>query len=91
MSKYFTIEDIVGVLQLHDPCCVFELDAPKNIVERLSKRTKNEWLPWLGLLPEKRNDEQKSLHEEFKMCWQLSEIYCPHEGIDRRSEYGIGV
>ena len=26
---------------------------------------------------------------EFKQCWELSEIYCPHEGIDRRSEYSM--
>jgi hypothetical protein len=28
---------------------------------------------------------------EFRECWALSEIYCPHEGIDRRSEYGMEV
>jgi hypothetical protein len=28
---------------------------------------------------------------EFRQCWALSEIYCPHEGIDRRSEYGMEI
>jgi hypothetical protein len=28
---------------------------------------------------------------DFRECWALSEIYCPHEGIDRRSEYGMEV
>jgi hypothetical protein len=28
-------------------------------------------------------------NKEFRECWQMSEIYCPHEGIDRRSEYGM--
>lgn len=82
MSKYFTIEHIEGVLKLHDPCCIFELDAPKKIVERLSIRTINEWFPC--------TNHTQELFEEWKMCFQLSEIYCPHEGIDRRSEYGIG-
>jgi hypothetical protein len=27
--------------------------------------------------------------KEFRECWQLSEIFCPHEGIDRLAECGV--
>lgn len=81
MSKYFDIEEVSEILKLHHHECVFELDAPRKIVERLSKRTRNQWLPFFG--------GSKELHEEFKNCWVLSEIYCPHEGINRFNEYGI--
>lgn len=73
---YFTLEDISPVLAMHPSDCIFELDAPKKIVERLSIRTKNEWLTVEN-------------QDEFKQCWQLSEIYCPHEGIDRLAECGV--
>ena len=80
MSKYFTIKDVKSVLALHPSECVFELDAPQKIVERLSIKTVNEWLRIRG---------GNELHEQFKACWQASEIYCPHEGIDRLSECGV--
>ena len=84
MTKYFTLEDVEGVLALHDPDCILEIDAPKKIVERLSVRTKSEWFPfWCW------GEKLTQLHQEWKQCWTLSEIYCPHEGIDRRNEYGM--
>ncbi len=73
---YFTLDDIAPVLAMHPAECIFELDAPKKILERLSTRTKKEWLTAKN-------------HNEFKQCWQLSEIYCPHEGINRLSECGV--
>jgi hypothetical protein len=38
----------------------------------------------------KGDDEQqlKGL-QEFRACWTASEIYCPHEGIDRLAECGV--
>jgi hypothetical protein len=72
----FDEEHVRGVLALHHAECVFELDAPKKIVERLSGKTVTEWL--------------KMKHrEEFKACWTASEIFCPHEGIDRLAECGV--
>ena len=73
---YFTEDDIRPVLAMHPAECIFELDAPKNIVARLSAKTKSEWLKLKNL-------------DEFKQCWQSSEIYCPHEGIDRLAECGV--
>ena len=71
---YKLVEEIVG---LHDFHCVFELDAPRQIFTRLMA-AEFYTLP----VPHVRV-------AEFKQCWELSEIYCPHEGIDRRSEYGM--
>ncbi len=76
MNDYFTQEFIKDILVRHPSECVFELDAPKNIAERLSGKTKNEWF-------ERQNQD------EFIACWHASEIYCPHEGINRLSECGV--
>jgi hypothetical protein len=45
-------------------------------VQRLSGKTASWWI-------------EKENREEFKKCFTASEIYCPHEGIDRRAELGI--
>ena len=86
-SFYFTYEQVVEFLQMHPAECVFELDAPRNIVQRLSVKTKHEWFEGLRY---KGDDEQqlKGL-QEFRACWTASEIYCPHEGIDRLAECGV--
>jgi hypothetical protein len=76
-KKYFTLADIVEILQSHPADCVFELNAPQNIVDRLSVRSRGEWL--------------LSRREEFVNCFIQSEIYCPHEGVDRRAEYSMKV
>lgn len=76
---YITYELVVEMLQLHDFRCVFELDAPMKIFTRL-------------MAAEFHTTECLHLGirvAEFKECFTLSEIYCPHEGIDRRSEYGM--
>ena len=84
MAKYFTLDEVEGVLALHHHECVFELDAPKRILERLSVRSKSEWFPfWCW------GERARTLHAEFKQCFIQSEIYCPHEGVDRLSEYNI--
>ena len=64
------------VLAKHPAECIFELDAPRNIVQRLSGKTLSWWYK-----PENV--------KEFKACWTASEIYCPHEGIDRLAECGV--
>jgi hypothetical protein len=73
---YFDEEHIRGVLALHPAECVFELDAPKKIAQRLSGKTASWWI-------------KIENREAFRACWTASEIYCPHEGIDRRAELGI--
>jgi hypothetical protein len=73
---YFDEEHVRNVLALHPADCVFESDAPRKIVQRLSGKTALWWIK-----PENR--------EEFRKCFTASEIYCPHEGIDRRAELGI--
>ena len=74
---YFTPEFVKEVLQMHDFHCVFELDAPDHIFTRLMTA---EFYS---------TRDVRGREAEFNQCWALSEIYCPHEGIDRRSEYGI--
>ena len=74
---YITYKLVEEMLQKHDVHCVFELDAPMQIFTRLmsAKFYTTQDVP--------------SREAEFRGCWALSEIYCPHEGIDRRSEYGM--
>ena len=74
--SYFDEEHVRGVLAKHPAECVFELGAPRNIVQRLSGKTAMEWI-------------KKENHKEFRACWTASEIYCPHEGIDRLAECGV--
>ena len=85
--SYFDEEHVRGVLAMHPAECVFELDAPRKIVQRLSVKTMHEWCESFRY---KGDDEQprKNL-QEFRACWHLSEIYCPHEGIDRLAECGV--
>ena len=71
--SYFDEKHIRDVLSCHPAECVFELDAPRKIAQRLSSKTAIWWTK-----PEHR--------EEFKACFIASEIYCPHEGIDRLAE-----
>jgi len=84
---YFDEKYVSEMLALHPAECVFELDAPRNIVQRLSVKTKHEWLE--GLRYKGDDEQQRKGQQEFRACWTASEIYCPHEGIDRRAELGI--
>jgi hypothetical protein len=73
---HFDEEHICGVLKLHPAECIFELDAPRKIAERLSGKTASWWI------------EKENL-PAFRECFTASEIYCPHEGIDRLAECGV--
>ncbi len=75
MNYYITYELVEDFLQKHDFRCVFELDAPMKIFTRLMTA---EFYT---------TQDVRGREAEFRECWALSEIYCPHEGIDRRSEY----
>lgn len=74
---YITYKLVEEMLQKHDVHCVFELDAPMQIFTRLMS---SEFYT---------TQDVRSREAEFRGCWALSEIYCPHEGIDRRREYGM--
>ena len=76
---YITYEMVEEFLGIHDFHCVFELDAPMKIFTRLMTA---EFYT---------TKDVRDREAEFRECWALSEIYCPHEGIDRRSEYGMEV
>ena len=73
---YFDEEHIRGVLAKHPAECIFELDAPRKIAQRLSGKTASWWIT-------------KENIAEFRKCFTASEIYCPHEGIDRLAECGV--
>jgi hypothetical protein len=79
MNYYITYELVEEFLQKHNFRCVFELDAPMKIFTRLMTA---EFYT---------TQDVRGREAEFRECWALSEIYCPHEGIDRRSEYGMEV
>ena len=74
---YITYELVEEMLEKHDFHCVFELDAPMQIFTRLMEH---------GFYT---TQDIRDRGVEFQQCWALSEIYCPHEGIDRRNEYGM--
>ena len=74
---YITYKLVEEMLQNHDVHCVFELDAPMQIFTRLMS---SEFYT---------TQDVRGREAEFRGCWTLSEIYCPHEGIDRRREYGM--
>ena len=74
---YITYELVEEMLQNHDVHCIFELDAPMQIFTRLMNADFY------------TTKDIRSRVAEFRECWALSEIYCPHEGIDRRIEYGM--
>jgi hypothetical protein len=76
---YITYEMVEEFLGIHDFQCVFELDAPMKIFTRLMTA---EFYT---------TKDVRDREAEFRECWALSEIYCPHEEIDRRSEYGMEV
>ena len=77
MNYYITYELVEEFLQKNNFRCVFELDAPMKIFTRLMTA---EFYT---------TQDVRGREAEFRECWALSEIYCPHEGIDRRSEYGM--
>jgi hypothetical protein len=84
---YFDEALIRDILTQHPAECVFELDAPRNIMQRLSVKTKHEW--YEGLRYKGDDEQQLKGLQEFRACWTASEIYCPHEGIDRLAECGV--
>ena len=65
---------LTTALANHPADCVFEWDAPEKILQRL--RDKN-----LDSFPFRYVTRQE--HDEYMECWRLSELYCPHEGINR--------
>lgn len=72
----FDLETIKFALSNHPADCIFELGAPEKIYQRLKGHTIGYWFDNL---------------KEFRNCFIQSEIYCPHEGIDRRAEYSMEV
>jgi hypothetical protein len=89
-DEYFDEAFIRDLLAQHPAECVFELDAPQNIVQRLSVKTKREWWRSIEIKFLDGDDEQQRKNlQEFRACWIASEIYCPHEGIDRLAECGV--
>jgi len=76
---YITYKLVEEMLQKHDVHCVFELDAPMQIFTRLMS---SEFYT---------TQDVRGREAEFRGYWAQSEIYCPHEGIDRRSEYGMEI
>ena len=68
------------ILVKHDVHCIFELDAPVRIFDRLQAA---------GFYTAKDIYAKEHVWNQFRQCFVLSEIYCPHEGVDRRAEYGM--
>lgn len=76
MSRNWTIDAVKYALSRHHWDCVFELDAPQKITQRLRKKTKDQWYKDI---------------KGLQACFIQSEIYCPHEGVDRTKEIGVSL
>jgi hypothetical protein len=88
-NKSIPIEHIRAVLSMHHWECVFEIDAPRRIYDRLKHHSHAYWLNYRGPDHTKNYLEKRRRLDEFRNAFIQSEIYCPHEGVDRRSEYGM--
>jgi hypothetical protein len=76
-GRLITLDDIKAVLRAHHIGCVFELDAPQKILDQLGTKTQEEWF------------ENGASITQFREIFISVEMYCPWEGINRLSEYGI--
>jgi hypothetical protein len=80
-TKGFPLNHIKDILSIHPSDCVFELDAPNKILQRMTERGLNDY----GILDRGDRDEINA----WRQCWHESEIFCPHEGINRLAECGV--
>jgi len=81
MSKFFTLDEIKFALAHHDKDCIFELNAPEKILARLSIKPRSKWMPFWSCTEEKI--------KELQDCFIQSEIFCPHEGVNRLAECNV--
>ena len=80
-----TLDHIVHVLQSHHWECVFELDAPRRIYDRLKHHSKAYWLNYRGPDYTEYWFEQSRRFDLFKQAFIQSQIFCAHEGVDSRA------
>ena len=76
---YITYDLVVEFLKKHPAQCVFELDAPTKIFNRLQAAG-------FRTLDDVENSARPNA---FRECWHPSIIYDPSMKIDRRGEYGM--
>ena len=76
---YITYDLVVEFLRKHPAQCVFELDAPTRIFNRLQAAG-------FRTLDDVENSARPNA---FRECWHPSIIYDPSSNIDRRGEYGM--
>ena len=88
-DKPISLKDIKEALQRHHWECVFEVDAPRKIYDRLKHGTYGYWVNHTGPHHTLDPTKAKSRMKEFTNAFVQSEIYCPHEGVDRRKEYNV--
>ncbi len=80
--KHLLIRDVVcTALHCHPRDCVFDPNALDNIMAKFAQRYGSDSVhPYdLGIL------------DFLAEAIQFEEIYCPHEGIDRRDAYYAGI
>lgn len=90
MSKFITLDEIVYALQRHPADCVFELNAPKKILARLSSQPRDYWFN-SGSYLTTNYVRAKQRMQSFRDCFVASELYCPHEGVDRLQETDVSL
>jgi|688.fasta_scaffold299521_4 hypothetical protein len=72
---YYSIDEIRDILSNQDCNCVFELNAPEKLLNRLSIYTKGEWF-------------SKEHIDQFRESFKQSILYCLNLGIDRINKSG---
>lgn len=90
MSKFFTLDEIIFALQQHPVDCVFELNAPKNILKRLSCQPRDYWFN-RGSYTTTNHTKAKQRLQSLRDCFVTSEVYCPHEGVNRLHETNVSI
>lgn len=73
ISEQTVREIVVTTIKNHKPPCLFAPNAADHIVGRIMKEA----------------TDQASFFDVCESALKEVEIFCPHEGIDRRAEYGI--
>jgi hypothetical protein len=71
------IRDIVLIaMNNHPKNCIFAPNAVEKIIAA-------------GIKTIRVSEDEKILEDALVVAFEENEIYCPHEGIDRRKEFGI--
>lgn len=78
-KEMIPIEEMVDtIFRNHPEDCFFTPNARENIIKKLKEYTYNN-----------HSMSQKEFAKAVDTAFKDEEVYCPHENIDRREEFGM--